>query len=178
MLPSDYGPTPGRLASWSLCSIGSAAIRPFAEFLRSLGNPVPNLEELVEANAVAIVAVTMEVDRFGGAVGDRFDVHVDKLFNAKSLEGGRLMTCLLRLPGRDDPAAPIYARASGALEVHADDPASAVIRRGGQIERDLRNQPVVNGAGYMWLSIHSRYAGWLTAARIVQAIKKAGIRKA
>ena len=37
------------------------AARPFAEFLRNLGNPIQNLEELAEADSYALVQVSMTI---------------------------------------------------------------------------------------------------------------------
>lgn len=148
----------------------AAALRPFGELMKSLANPVGDIRELAEADAYAIVAVTMTVGEAGGHVGDRFDVRVNKLFNAESLEGGYLLPCLLRLPGRDDPEATIYAQATGVLVGEPDDPASAAIPGGAELIADLRNQPVVNDRGYLWLSIDAPYATWATAATIAETI--------
>ncbi len=77
------------------------AARPFAELLRNLGNHVSGVEELAEADAYAIVNVTMEVPAKGVREGDRLDIQVETLFNATSLDGGRLVVSLLRLPRPD-----------------------------------------------------------------------------
>lgn len=148
------------------------AARPFAELMRSLGNPVSDLGEVAESDSYAIVAVVMTVPAAGAHVGDRFDVHVDKLFNAKSLEGGYLLPSLLRLPGPDDPNAPVMAQASGPLVSEPGDAASAIVRGGGHVLADLRNRPVVNDAGYMWLSIKDHYATWSVAATLAESINE------
>ena len=147
-----------------------AAIRPLAEYYKSLGNPVTTLEELQGSDAVAVVAVEMRVPKEGAHAGDSFDVSVSKLYNAQSLEGGRLVGCLLRLPGRNDADAIVWAEANGPLEVLPDTPASGVVRGGGRMLRPMLNDHVVNDAGYMWLAIHPPFSSWSVANMIAESI--------
>jgi len=79
------------------------AARPCAELLRNYGNAVITLDELADADAFAIVQVTMEVPATGVREGDRLDIHVETMFNATT--GGRLVVSLLRLPLPDPLAA-------------------------------------------------------------------------
>lgn len=145
------------------------AARPYAKLMSNLGNPVVNVEELAGADAYAIVSVSMRIDAAGARDGDRFDVSVEKAFNAESLEGGRLVVSLLRLPGPDSPESTPIAFASGPLVVDPDNPGSAIIRNGGQMLIDLRNDPV-RADGTMTLVLKKQYAGYPVAATIAGVI--------
>jgi len=145
------------------------AARPYGRLLTQLGNPLSDLDELAKADAYAMVLVTMEIPPEGVRDGDRLDVSVDKIFNAESLAGGRLVVSLLRLPGPDSPDAVPYAFAEGALVIQDGDPASAIIRDGGQMLQDIRPQ-VVSPAGVMTLVVDDQWAGYPTATTIAGSI--------
>jgi len=145
------------------------AARPYATLLTNLGNPVNNLEELADADAYAIVSVTMEIPATGVREGDRLDVSVEKLFNAKSLAGGRLFPSLLRPPGPDAPDVLPLAIAEGPLMIEGENPGSAMVRGGGQMLGDIRTQ-VVTRSGTMTLVLKHQYAGYPVATTIATAI--------
>jgi len=147
------------------------AARPFARYLTNLGNPVTELEELRRADAFAIVSVTMEIPPEGVREGDRLDIFVEKLFNARSLRGGRLVVSLLRVPGPDSPDLQPMAFAEGALVIEGDDDASAVIRRGGQMLADIRTNPVASD-GTVTLVLKEQYAGYPVAAMIAELVNE------
>ncbi len=147
----------------------AVAARPYAQLLSNLGNPVASFEELIKADAYALVAVTMEVPATGAREGDRLDVSVEALFNAKSLEGGRLVVSMLRPPLPDSPTLRPMAFAEGPLVVEGTNPRSAVVRRGGQMIADLRAYPVTPG-GTMTLVLKDSYAGYPVASMLAAAI--------
>ncbi len=147
------------------------AARPYARLLTNLGNPVDNLEDLSRADAFALVAVTMRIPPTGVREGDRLDVSVEKLFNAKSLEGGRLIVSLLRTPGPDDPNAPVMAFAEGSLVIEGDNPCSAVVRKGGQMLRDIRTNPVARD-GSITIVLNDEYAGYPVAIVLAEIINE------
>jgi flagellar P-ring protein precursor FlgI len=147
------------------------AARPYAKLLTNLGNSVEQLDELAKADAFAIVQVTMKVPPTGARVGDTHDVFVDTLFNAESLEGGRLVVSLLRVPGPDSPDAKIMARAEGPLVLGEEDPTSGVVRRGGMMLRDIRTN-VVTRSGRMWLVLKDQYAGYPIATTLANIINE------
>src|SRR5690606_4765565 len=91
------------------------AVRPYAELLKNLGNPVMSLDELIKADAYALVEVSMNIPPTGVREGDRLDVQVATLFNAKSLAGGRLIVSPLRLPRPDVPDLEPLAFAEGSI---------------------------------------------------------------
>jgi flagellar P-ring protein precursor FlgI len=145
------------------------AARPYAQLLTNLGNPVTDLEELAKADAYAIVAVTMEIPPTGVREGDRLDVSVEKLFNAESLAGGRLVVSLLRPPGPDAPDLLPMAFAEGPLIMEGANPGAAIVREGGQMLRDIRTS-VVSRSGAMTLVLKDQYAGYPVATTIAGAV--------
>jgi len=148
-----------------------AAARPMAALLKNFNAGLASLEELAKADAYAIVQVTMEIPATGAREGDELDVSVESLFNAKSLEGGRLVPSLLRLPLPDSANLPVMAMAQGKINVQGDNPRSAVIRGGGQVLEDLafRTNPVT-AHGTLTLVLREQYAGYPVATVIAEAI--------
>lgn len=148
-----------------------AAARPLARYFANLGNPIGSLDELRRADAYAVVSVTMHVPPEGIREGDRLDVFVDKLFNARSLRGGRLVVSLLRVPGPDSPDTQPMAFAEGPLVIEGDDPSSAVVRGGGQMLADVRANPVA-ADGTITLVLRDEYAGYPVASMIADLINE------
>lgn len=145
------------------------AARPYAELLRNLGNPIADLEELDRADAYALVQVTMELPPTGVREGDRLNVHVEAMFNATSLEGGRLVVSMLRPPRPDAPDLMPMAYASGSVFIEGGNPRSGVVRQGGQMLEDIRANPMTPG-GTMTLVLKDQYAGYPVATTIAAAI--------
>ncbi len=145
------------------------AARPYAELLGNLGDAVVSLDELAEADAYAIVEVTMEIPPTGAREGDRLDVFVETLFNATGLSGGRLVVSPLRLPLPDTPELLPMAFATGSVVIEGDNPRSGVVRLGGQMLRDIRASPV-SPAGTIGLVLKDQFAGYPVATTIASAI--------
>ena len=145
------------------------AARPYAELLRNLGDPVGRISELAEADAYAIVEVTMEIPATGVREGDRLDVAVNTLFNAESLDGGRLVVSMLRAPGPDSPDKMPLAYANGPITIEGSNPRSGVVHDGGQMLADIRTNPVTD-AGTITLVLDDQYAGYPVATTIAGAI--------
>ena len=146
------------------------ALRAYAQFLKHLGNPVPDVAELTDADAFAIVHVTMNVPPAGATEGDRLDVAVDKLYNATSLQGGRLISSFLRLPLPDDPNLMLYAVAEGALVLENEaDPASAVVYEGGQLLASVE-QSVISEDGLITLVLDHQYASFPIATMLADVL--------
>jgi flagellar P-ring protein precursor FlgI len=145
------------------------AARPYGELLRNYGNAAVTLEELAQADAFAIVQVSMEIPPAGVREGDRLDVHVGTLFNATSLEGGILVVSPLRLPLPDGPELVPLAVARGPVVAEGAGPRTGIVRGGGQMLRDIRTNPVTS-AGTMGLVLGDQYAGYPVASTIAGAI--------
>jgi flagellar P-ring protein precursor FlgI len=145
------------------------AARPYGALLSNYGNALVTLNELDEADAFAIVQVSMEIPPAGVREGDRLDVKIATLYNATSLEGGRLVVSPLRLPLPDSPSLPPLAVAWGDIVVEGTNPRTGVVRGGGQMLRDIRTNPVTS-AGTMGLVLEDQYAGYPVATIIAGAI--------
>ena len=145
------------------------AARPYAELLKNLGNPVLSLDELAKSDAYAIVEVSMEIPPTGVREGDRLDVTVATLFNAKSLAGGRLIVSPLRLPLPDAPNLEPLAFAEGSIFIEGLNQRSGIVRVGGQMLRDIRTNPITS-VGTMTLVLKDQYAGYPVATMIANAI--------
>jgi flagellar P-ring protein precursor FlgI len=143
--------------------------RPYAQLFANLGNAPLGIEELAEADSYALVQVTMQVPSAGVREGDRLDVSVETLYNADSLEGGRLIVSLLRLPGPDAANSPVFAFAEGSLAQESANPRSAKVRGGGQMLRDIRTN-VIGPGGVIELVLSDEYAGFPVATTIADAI--------
>jgi flagellar P-ring protein precursor FlgI len=145
------------------------AARPYAMLLRNLGDPIANLEELAKADAYAIVEVSMEIPPAGVREGDRLDVQVSAMFNAKSLAGGKLVVSPLRIPRPDAPELAPLAFAEGTIVIEGANPRMGVIRGGGQMLADVRTNPVTS-SGALTLVLKDQYAGYPVATTLANAI--------
>ncbi len=145
------------------------AARPYAMLLRNLGDPIASLEELDKADAYAIVEVSMEIPPAGVREGDRLDVQVSALFNAKSLAGGKLIVSPLRIPRPDAPDLAPLAFAEGTIVIEGTNPRMGVIRSGGQMLADIRTNPVTRN-GALTLVLKDQYAGYPVSTTIANAI--------
>jgi len=145
------------------------AARPYAELLSNYGNKPLSIAELAEADAYAIVQVTLQVPAAGVREGDQLDVYVDTLFNATSLKGGRLVVSALRLPLPDANELLPMAVATGQVMIQGDNPRGGIVRAGGQMLVDIRAHPVTP-AGTMGLVLKDQYASYPVATTIAAAI--------
>ena len=145
------------------------AARPYGELLRNYGNAALSITELAEADAYAIVQVTMSIPATGVREGDRLDVYVDTLFNATSLAGGRLVVSPLRLPLPDANELLPMAIATGQVIIQGDNPRGGIVRDGGQMLADIRANPITP-AGTMGLVLKDQYASFPVAITIAAAI--------
>ena len=148
-----------------------AAARPFRELLKNLGNPVESPGDIGEGGAFAIVQVSMTIPAGGASEGTRLMVHVDTLFDATDLAGGRLVPSLLRVPVPDRRDLAPLAIASGALQVSASNPTSGRIHDGGMMIADVRPQ-LVSPEGLLTLVLEPSIAGHANAQAIADAINE------
>ena len=145
------------------------AARPFGRLLENLGNPTASLDELAKADSYALVMVTMNIPPTGVREGDRLDVSVESMFNASDLAGGRLIVSMLRPPMPDSSDLVPLAYGEGPVVIEGDNPRSGMVRKGGQMRRDIRANPVTR-AGTMGLVLKDQYAGYPVATTIANAI--------
>jgi flagellar P-ring protein precursor FlgI len=144
-----------------------------ASLLRRMGvNVAPERLEVINT---AAVMVTAELPPFGSP-GDRMDVLVSAIGNARSLAGGTLL--MTPLKGADGE---IYAVAQGALtvggflvdgqslaRVQRNLPTSGRVPDGATVERAIPSRFVVEDK----VTLQLNEADFTTAGRIVQAINK------
>jgi flagellar P-ring protein precursor FlgI len=143
-------------------------IRALAKALERSGHPAADFVELQDASSVALVMVTAPLPEIGVKTGDRVDVSVQTLFNAPSLEGGRLFITALTgpLPGQG-----VYAMASGSIELSGDTPTSGRVALGARMVEDV-NKPVVTDRGSVTLNILPQYASYVTAQTVAATINQ------
>ncbi len=107
--------------------------RPLAQVLANNGAPIANFEELKSSRSVALVMVTCKTPSAGVRLNDQFDVIVTALHSASSLKGGQLYLTALTGPR---PGQPVYAMASGPIEIDDENITTrARVRNGAQIVR-------------------------------------------
>lgn len=143
--------------------------RMLAALLENAGASVPDLEEAMSGRSIAVVMVTARLPETSVVVGDRFDVHVQTMFDAKSLEGGRLLLAPLKGAQPGDPN--IYGVASGLL---TDDgsgiPTVARVSRGCRVIRDTRRFVIENGM--VTFHVRENYADFTTTSLIADLINQ------
>ncbi|MBI5017393.1 MAG: flagellar basal body P-ring protein FlgI [Deltaproteobacteria bacterium] len=144
-----------------------------ASLLERLGVSVPRAG--LKAKNVAAVIVTAELPAFSRA-GQRVDVTISSLGDAKSLQGGTLLLTPLRAPNGD-----VYAAAQGPLSVggfaagaagasvQKNHPTAGRVPEGALLERDAP-LPVLNRDH---LDLVLERADFTTSARMAAAINEA-----
>lgn len=102
----------------------------------------------------------------GAAVGSRVDVTVSSIFDAKSLEGGRLIVAPLY--GGDNI---LYAVAQGAITLDGTVKTSGIIPMGGIVQREIEH-PIMTGSDTITINVNERL-GIAVMGRIIEAIRGA-----
>lgn len=146
-----------------------AMARPLARLLENAGNPVPDLEEMEAAQSVAVVMITATLPENGIKQGDRYDVMVQTIFGASSLEGGQLIPSPMMGPIPTDKR--VWAMASGGITLEGDVPTTGRVRLGARMIADIE-KPVVSSAGTLTMYLNPEYAGWANASLIANQINQ------
>ncbi len=103
---------------------------------------LPKIEELADANNIALVFVTAEVPQAGAQQGDVLDCKISAV-SAKSLEGGTLMLTHLVGPRADRPT--VYALAQGQITIpNPAIPTGGTLHKGCKMEATIRNSFVAD----------------------------------
>lgn len=147
-------------------------MRALMSMHRRFAQEMIGTQELRANNSVALVAVEAEIPEFGGREGQRVDVRVSTLGEAKSLRGGRLLATPLQYamfdPQRPETQA-IFAIAAGSVELPDEEtPTTGLIRGGAVLEEDFFYNFVQDGL--LTLVIHDSEAGFPMAHAIARAI--------
>lgn len=155
------------------------AMRALQNMLGRLNNHVALTRELKNAKNVAIVTISVSVPPAGAHTGDKVDVKVSAIA-AKSLKGGRLFLTPLRGPDPEATdergGAPIFAFASGDLQIEDDaTPTQAVIRAGrtgGAVLTADFAPWNISEDGRFTLVVNPNKAGFATATAIADQINE------
>lgn len=123
--------------------------RALARMMQVMGSNIatdaqglPKIEELAEANNIALVLVTAEVPQAGAQQGDTVDCTISAI-SAKSLEGGTLMLTPLLGPRADRPT--VYALAQGKITIpNPAIPTGGTVHKGCKMEATIRNNFVAD----------------------------------
>lgn len=139
--------------------------RSLAVLMEHGGMPAASLEELMAGRSIAIVMVTARLPEGSMVTGDLVDAHVQAVYDAKSIRGGRLIASSLMsaLPGHTET----IAIASGLLESDGSDVSTvARVSRGARLIQDI-DKDVVAG-GQLVLQVRENYArGGFKAATLI-----------
>lgn len=97
----------------------------------------PKIDEIADANNIALVIVTAEVPPTGAQQGDTLNCTISAL-SAKSIEGGTLMLTPLLGPRADRPT--VYALAQGQITIpNRAMPTGGTVHKGCKMEATVRN---------------------------------------
>lgn len=144
------------------------SIRAMVSMLAKFNIPVA-AEELGRSKNVALVWVDVTLPENGVREGDRVDVKVSAVGEAKSLLGGRLVTTPLQGPGLDR----IFAFAQGGVRVTdaKSEPTTGSIENGAVMEADIIHN-YINELGQITLVLEDVHASHALAAVIEQTINE------
>lgn len=149
-------------------------MRALMQMHQRFAQPVIAPDELKNNKSAALVAVTAEVPEFGGREGQKLDVRISCLGEARSLKGGTLLITPLQYalfdPQRPETQA-ILALAGGRVEVSDDEAASqtaGVIRGGAVLEHDFYYNFIENGK--ITLVLDDTQAGYPMAHAVARAV--------
>ncbi|KPK77640.1 MAG: hypothetical protein AMJ79_02550 [Phycisphaerae bacterium SM23_30] len=147
--------------------------RPLAEMLSKLGNAVDPSE--LKPKNVAYVAVTAQLGRNGMREGDKIDVQVHSINDAKSLEGGYLLVTYLSGSFYEDDR--IYGVAQGPIIVPDDNiPTSGYVAAGADVEENIFHLYVdyetYPGKAVFTLVLDDYHANYLTAKTVANTINE------
>lgn len=147
--------------------------RALARMMQLMGGPMAvdragqlNLEDVAEAENVAMVFVTAKIPAVGAQQGDALNVTVNAI-SASSLEGGHLMLTPLLGPRSDDPQ--VYAMAQGPLRLAQDGSSTtAIVQEGAKMEATVRASYQQDGV--ITLVLDRDFASFDTTQRIEDEI--------
>jgi flagellar P-ring protein precursor FlgI len=146
--------------------------QPYAQLVKTLGNIAATQRDLNKFKSVAVVMVRAEVPEGGARVGDRLNVRVSILGNAKSIKGGELVSTFL-LPDvvpADRSTWIAHAIAEGGPIETGELETSGIVRNGARVVRDIVKNPF-DGASVA-LVLKPEYVGIPTATAIAEEINQ------
>lgn len=149
--------------------------QPYAQLLRRLGNISASRADTLKTKSVAIVYVTVHVPYGGARIGDRLDIRLSTVGNAKSIAGGELVATYLVsdvVPADRSQWIPFAIAEGGPVEVDDPDAGGTVgaIRGGAKIVRDIIKSPF--DGNYVYFILKQQYTGYPAATAIAGAINE------
>ena len=150
-------------------------IRSLAMALKNLKHPIGDAPEITGTKNVAVVLVTSTVPASGAREGDRIDVQVSSIGNAKSLVGGRLWMTPLQGPQPGSDA--VYAYAEGPVIAERKTvPTEGRVIRGARLLEEIFNLfHVVDPSTkqeFFTLVLDDPHASFGTAADIARVVNE------
>jgi flagellar P-ring protein precursor FlgI len=143
------------------------AMQPLAKIIHHFTGVEVNVRELANVKNVALVNLSIEIPGEGVRDGDRLDVVLSSVGDAKSLKGGRLFVIPMIGPAIDSP---VYAFASGTVSIpDPDHPTTGVITHGARLTRSVMSQ-YQDEFGRITLVIDQAHASWTVADNVANLI--------
>lgn len=170
-----YGPMENPVVGLGLVVglAGTGDDAKFAPEAKLLSTMLTNLDagtlpvEVKFAKNAAVVTVSATLPAFA-RVGDRLDVEVSALGNAKSLAGGQLIVSRLGVPHAVTGEFVMYAIASGNLKVDEAHPTRGAVARGAIVQRAVPTE--LTPQNKVTFKLLEQNADYSVATRIVNAI--------
>ena len=165
-----YGPMENPIIGYGLVVglTGTGDDAKFATAIKILSNTLTNLrvsvspQDIVGAKNVAVVFVSATLPAYN-QVGDRLDVQVSAVGDAKSIAGGRLVVCPLGVPTDE-----MIAIASGTVKAADQSPTTGVIEGGAIVQKSVPAELAPEGK--LTFKLLPQNADFSIATRIVEAI--------
>ena len=150
-------------------------IRSLAMALKNLKHPIGDAPEILGVKNVAVVVVTATVPASGAREGERIDVQVSSIGNAKSLAGGRLWMTPLQGPQPGSDA--VYAYAEGPVIVETKKvPTEGRVIKGARLLEEIFNlfhtvDPMTKQESFT-LVVDDAHASFRAAADIARVVNE------
>lgn len=143
------------------------AMRALAATMKLMNSPVQSIEELQDADNVAIVLIEATVPRTGLRRGQKIDCHVSSLMGAESLRGGRLLVSPVETAEITDDS--VAGLASGPIYIEDSEVPTSGMIPGGVVLEDDFVKPFIkeNRITLLLDASHSSFHAASEAARVV-----------
>jgi len=153
-------------------SKSAPTMRTLGQMLRLMNVPAEDLRELRNVKNVALVRIEAKVPRHGVRFGQKLDVYVTSMMDAKSLRGGRLLATPLEdsVVSKKKPIA--MGIASGQIVVENSKTQTVGKIPGGLVmSRDILQQ-FVSREGYITVMLNRNYSSFYAANEVARAINQ------
>ncbi len=146
------------------------AMRALAATLKLMNSPVMAIDELRDANNVAIVMIEATIPKTGLRRGQKIDCYVSSMMGCKSLRGGRLLAAPLESVDISNDV--VFGLASGPVYIEdATVPTSAKIPSGVDLQRNVISEFIDKDRGHLVTLLldeaHSSFHAAREVARVV-----------